>query len=186
MVQKWNMHFSSALKCEANAQGPLDWKKGCFWKFGPRIFRLYRSASFFEANNFRKNGLPTNKDNFSGNQEAQIYGFGDFYVFKGHGNWSEMGPYGSIWTHIKTGRSHMAQDHFKTPPGPKRGYMRPNTSKKSLKVRAKPAKPWVRKNLHGTPSRRPPLGNRINASHSKIVSFVFFLKLSACTFVGIS
>ena len=29
-----------------------------------------------------------------------------------HGIWSEMGPYGSIWGHINTGRSHMAQDHF--------------------------------------------------------------------------
>ena len=34
----------------------------------------------------------------------------------------------------------MAQDHFKTPPGPKRGYIRPKKSQKSLKVRAKPAK----------------------------------------------
>ena len=25
---------------------------------------------------------------------------------------SEMGPYGSILAHSKTGRSHMAQDHF--------------------------------------------------------------------------
>ena len=49
--------------------GPLNWNKGCFWKFGPRIFRLYRSASFFEAHNFRKNCLPTNKDLFSGNLE---------------------------------------------------------------------------------------------------------------------
>ena len=34
----------------------------------------------------------------------------------------------------------MAQDHFKTPPDPKRGYKRPQKSQKSLKVRAKPAK----------------------------------------------
>ena len=54
--------------------------------------------------------------------------------------WSEMGPYGSVGAHIKTGRSPMAQDHFKTPPGPKRGYIRPKKSQKSLKVRAKPAK----------------------------------------------
>ena len=26
--------------------------------------------------------------------------------------WSEMGPYGSVGAHIKTGRSPMAQDHF--------------------------------------------------------------------------
>ena len=37
---------------------------------------------------------------------------------------SEMGPYGSEWARIKTGRSHVAQDHFRTPPGPKRGYIR--------------------------------------------------------------
>ena len=49
--------------------GALNWNKGCFWKFGLRIFRRYRSASFFEAHNFRKNGLPTNKDQFSGNLE---------------------------------------------------------------------------------------------------------------------
>ena len=34
----------------------------------------------------------------------------------------EMGPYGSICAHIKTGWSHMAQDHFKTPPDPPKGY----------------------------------------------------------------
>ena len=34
----------------------------------------------------------------------------------------------------------MAQNHFKTPPDPKRGYIRPKKSQKSLKVRAKPAK----------------------------------------------
>ena len=32
-----------------------------------------------------------------------------------------MGQYGSIWAHIKTGRSPMAQDHFKTPPDPQKG-----------------------------------------------------------------
>ena len=31
-----------------------------------------------------------------------------------------MGLHGSVGAHIKTGRSPMAQDHFKTPPGPKR------------------------------------------------------------------
>ena len=25
---------------------------------------------------------------------------------------SEMDPYGSVWAHMKIGRSHMAQDHF--------------------------------------------------------------------------
>ena len=31
-----------------------------------------------------------------------------------------MGPYGSVGAHIKTGRSPMAQDHFKAPPDPKK------------------------------------------------------------------
>ena len=45
--------------------------------------------------------------------EVQIYyEFRDFYVFKTHGILSGMGPYGSMRAHIKTGRSHMAQDHF--------------------------------------------------------------------------
>ena len=52
-----------------------------------------------------------------------------------------MSPSGSVWAHIKTGRSHnTAQDHFKTPPEPKRGYNRPQNSKKSLQVHSKPAK----------------------------------------------
>ena len=33
-----------------------------------------------------------------------------------------MGPYGSVWAHIKTGRSPMAYDHFWTPPDPKKGH----------------------------------------------------------------
>ena len=34
----------------------------------------------------------------------------------------------------------MAHDHFQTPPDPERGYKNQKKSKKSLKVRAKPAK----------------------------------------------
>ena len=42
-----------------------------------------------------------------------------------------MGPYGSVGAHIKTGRSPMAQDHFKTLPGPKKGHeMTKKTQKK--------------------------------------------------------
>ena len=51
--------------------------------------------------------------------------------------WSEMGPYGSVGAHIKTGRSPMAQDHFKTPPDPKKGHemtKNPQKSKKSSRV----------------------------------------------------
>ena len=33
-----------------------------------------------------------------------------------------MGPYGSVWADIKTGKSPMAPDHFKTPPDPKKGH----------------------------------------------------------------
>ena len=36
-----------------------------------------------------------------------------------------MGPYGSVWADIKTGRSPMAHDHFQTPPDPKRGFPNP-------------------------------------------------------------
>ena len=40
-------------------------------------------------------------------------GPGPRYSFKeNHGIESEMGPYGSMWSHIKTGRSHMDQDHY--------------------------------------------------------------------------
>ena len=39
--------------------------------------------------------------------------------------WSEMGPYGSIGAHIKTVRSHMAQDHVPTPLDPKQCYRAP-------------------------------------------------------------
>ena len=46
-----------------------------------------------------------------------------------------MGPYGSVWAHIKTARSPMAQDHFQTPPDPKKGYKNlknPITVRKSV------------------------------------------------------
>ena len=33
-----------------------------------------------------------------------------------------MGPYGSVRAHIKTGKSPMAQEHFKTPPDPRKGH----------------------------------------------------------------
>ena len=36
----------------------------------------------------------------------------DFFLKKISGILSEMGPYGSIWAHIKTGRSPMAHYHF--------------------------------------------------------------------------
>ena len=61
-------------------------------------------------------------------------------MYENHEIWSEMGPYGSVWADIKTGKSPMAQDHFQTPPDPERGYENPKKSKTNLKVRAKPAK----------------------------------------------
>ena len=48
-----------------------------------------------------------------------------------------MGPYGSVGAHIKTGRSPMAQDHFQTPPDPKKGHgmtKNPQKSKKYSRV----------------------------------------------------
>ena len=33
-----------------------------------------------------------------------------------------MGPDGSVWADIKTGKSPMTPDHFQIPPDPKRGY----------------------------------------------------------------
>ena len=41
-----------------------------------------------------------------------------------------MGPYGSVWAHVKTGRSPMAHGHFQTPPDPKRGPKNPKMIKK--------------------------------------------------------
>ena len=45
-----------------------------------------------------------------------------------------MGPYGSVGAHIKTGRSPMAHDHFKTPPDPKKAYKNPKITKKDVKA----------------------------------------------------
>ena len=44
-----------------------------------------------------------------------------------------MGPYGSIWAHIKTGRSHMAQDHFRTPPDPTKGCKKRRFAEKEIR-----------------------------------------------------
>ena len=45
-----------------------------------------------------------------------------------------MGPYGSVGAHIKTGKRKMAQDHFKTPPDPKKGHGMTNNPQKSKKT----------------------------------------------------
>ena len=63
--------------------------------------------------------------------------------------WSEMGPYGSVGAHIKTGRSPMAQDHFETPPDPKKAHKRlKNTPKRGL---LGCCRPWS-KYVPGAPS----------------------------------
>ena len=48
-----------------------------------------------------------------------------------------MGLYGSIGAYIKTGRRHMAEDHFRTLLDPPKGYERsknPKEPKKLLKL----------------------------------------------------
>ena len=48
-----------------------------------------------------------------------------------------MCPHGSVGAHIKTGKRYMAEDHFKTPPDPKKGHgmpKHPQKSKKSSRV----------------------------------------------------
>ena len=44
-----------------------------------------------------------------------------------------MGLYGSVGAHVKTGKSPMAQDHFKTPPDPKKGHGMTKNLQKSKK-----------------------------------------------------
>ena len=70
-----------------------------------------------------------------------MYESRDLYLFKNNGNLSEMGPNGSVWVHIKTGRSHMAQDHFKTPPDPKKVYKRSKMAQQIEEVRTCEARP---------------------------------------------
>ena len=56
-----------------------------------------------------------------------------------------MGPYGSVGAHIKTGRSPMAQDHFKTPPDPKKGHgMTKHLQKTKTSSRVGQARPNLR------------------------------------------
>ena len=53
---------------------------------------------------------------FSGSLEVHIYMYiliwGILSLSKHNGIWCEMVPYDSVWAHIKTGRSPVAQDHF--------------------------------------------------------------------------
>ena len=54
-------------------------------------------------------------------------------MYEKYGNWSEMGPYGSVGAHIKTGKRSMAPDQFQTPPDPKKGYTNHKNPKKTKK-----------------------------------------------------
>ena len=56
----------------------------------------------------------------------------DIYLFKNNEILSEMGLYGSVGVHIKTGRSPMAQDHFKTLPDPEKGYKNQKMAQKEV------------------------------------------------------
>ena len=56
-----------------------------------------------------------------------------YFLFKKYEILSEMGPYGSVGVHTKTGRSPMAQDHFKTHPDPKKGHGMNKNQQKSKK-----------------------------------------------------
>ena len=59
-------------------------------------------------------------------QDLKLFGQAHYKI------WFEMGPYGSVGAHIKTGRSPVAQDHFKTPPDPQKGHgMIKNLKKKN-------------------------------------------------------
>ena len=48
--------------------------------------------------------------------------------------WFEMGFNGSIGVHIKTGRRHMAEDHFRTLLDPPKGYERSKNPKEPKKL----------------------------------------------------
>ena len=55
---------------------------------------------------------------FSAHSEVQICVLLMFSIYENHGVWSEMGSYGSIWAHVKTGKSHISQDYFGALPVP--------------------------------------------------------------------
>ena len=47
---------------------------------------------------------------------------------------SEIDPYGSIWAHIKTGKSDVAQDRFQTPPDSNKGNKKSEMIKNHSKI----------------------------------------------------
>jgi hypothetical protein len=44
----------------------------------------------------------------------------------------------SVWAHIETGRNRMAQDHFQTTPGPKKGHGKTKRKAKNILLRTIP------------------------------------------------
>ena len=79
---------------------------------GPIILCLCSPSACLEANHFAKKYFPRVRE------EGQLHGFLSSQFYENRGIWSELGSYGSRWARVTTGRSHMAQDHFQTPPDP--------------------------------------------------------------------
>ena len=94
-----------------------------------------------------------------------------------------MGPYGSVGAHIKTGRSPVAQDHFKIPPDPKMAY-------KNLKITPKRGlRNWRRpcsKCVPGAPSPfiylpGDPKVQQKNGTYEMYVKKQIRMKFTICT-----
>ena len=65
-----------------------------------------------KANNFRKDGLPTVTDHFSEIPKSRYKDFGIFMFFMKLVGFGLKRVHGSIWVHIKTEKSHTAQNDF--------------------------------------------------------------------------
>ena len=114
------------------AQRSLNWNQICFLEVWPGIFRLYRSAYLFEVHNFRKMPSRRMRTNFPEIWKFRYMNFGIVIRSKiMELIWN--GSIGSMWAHIKTGRSHMAHDHFQTPPDPKKGFTNPKMAPRQVR-----------------------------------------------------
>lgn len=125
---------SKAQETRTKNQGPitkrpLKWNKIEFWKCAPLIFCLYDCIAFL-GRTALKNSISRVKDIFPRNPKVQKEGYQDFQFYETRGDLIEIVPYGSKWTHIKTGKSCMAQDHFWTPPYPQENNHKQQTSLK--------------------------------------------------------
>ena len=69
-----------------------------------------------------------------------------FFSAKKYEILSEIGPYGSVGAHIKTGKRYMAQDHFQTPPDLKKGHGMTKNPQKSKKSSSDKKSQWMMKN----------------------------------------